>query len=64
MGKYNISIASFYQHNYNSNSKESIPVIITTHISKEKDVKNAIKEIKDLKFVLNKIIVIRIEENL
>lgn len=61
LGTNNISIAAVIQ----KGRKESgaVPVVITTYKSREKDVRNALQEIDKLDVVLDKTVVIRIEDD-
>ncbi len=61
LGANNISIAAVIQ----KGRKESgaVPVVITTYRSREKDVRNALTEIDKLDVVLDKTVVIRIEDD-
>ncbi len=61
LGKNDVSIATCFQREMKNNS---IPVVITTHTSMERNVRKAIEEIDKLKIVSGKISFIRIEENL
>ncbi len=61
LGANDISIAAVIQ----KGRKESgaVPVVITTYRSRERDVKNALQEIDKLDVVLDKTVVIRIEDD-
>lgn len=61
LGKYNVSIAACVQH---QNSGAKVPVIMTTHKAKEKDVKRAIKEIDKSLMIKTKTVFIRIEDKI
>ena len=56
--KYNISIAAVIQKE--ATSQEFVPLIITTHMSREGDVVSAIKEVDKLPFIKAKTQIIRI----
>jgi homoserine dehydrogenase len=66
LGNHGVSIATCYQHekNVDITNKATVPVIITTHKSLEKNIKNAIDEINKLYFITKKTVFIRIEGNL
>jgi homoserine dehydrogenase len=59
LGNYNISIASVIQKGRRIGG--SVPLVVLTHIAKERDVLNAIKEIDDLPVVSDKTLFIRVE---
>jgi homoserine dehydrogenase len=59
LGKYNISIASVIQKGRRVG--EAVPVVVRTHKAKEKDVRQAIKEIDQLSVVMDKTVFIRVE---
>ena len=61
LGKYNVSIATCFQREVRG---KKVPVIITTHKSKERDVRTAIEEIDKLDVIKEKTVFIRIEEEL
>jgi len=61
LGKKNISIAAVIQKGRHQSG--AVPVVITTYKAREKDVQDALLEIDQLEIVLNKTMVIRIEEN-
>lgn len=58
-GKYNISITSVIQRG--RHERKAVPLVILTHMAREKDVAMAIKEINRLKTVDGKAMVIRVE---
>ena len=60
LGEYNISIESFLQKS--NNNEDNATLLFSTHIAKEIDIQNAIKEIMKFDFVKNKIVMIRIED--
>ncbi len=62
LGKKNISIAAVIQKGRGQSG--AVPVVITTYKAREKDVREALVEIDKLDVVLDKTMVIRIEENL
>ncbi len=59
LGNYNISIASVIQKGRRIGG--SVPLVVLTHIAKERDVLNAIKEIDNLPVVSDKTLFIRVE---
>lgn len=59
LGNYNISIASVIQKGRRIGG--SVPLVVLTHMAKEKDVLNAIKEIDNLPVVSDKTLFIRVE---
>jgi len=59
LGNYDISIASVIQKG--RKAEESVPLVVLTHKAKEKDVRQAIKEIDQLPIVMNKTVFIRVE---
>jgi homoserine dehydrogenase len=59
LGKYNISIASVIQKGRRVG--EAVPVVVRTHKAKEKDIRQAIKEIDQLSVVMDKTVFIRVE---
>ncbi|MEW6002296.1 MAG: homoserine dehydrogenase [Nitrospirota bacterium] len=59
LGNYDISIASVIQKGRRIG--ESVPLVVLTHKAKEKDVRQAIKEIDQLPVVTDKTVVIRVE---
>jgi len=59
LGNYDISIASVIQKG--RKAEESVPLVVLTHKAKEKDVRQAIKEIDQLPVVMNKTVFIRVE---
>ena len=63
LGKYNISIASVIQKGRAPDKAGSVPVVMTTHESREKDVRAALKEIDRLAVLKGKTVRIRIEDD-
>ncbi|MEW6067410.1 MAG: homoserine dehydrogenase [Nitrospirota bacterium] len=61
LGNYNISIASVIQKGRRIG--EAVPLVVLTHQAKEKDVRQAIKEIDTLPVVMDKTVFIRVEGN-
>jgi len=61
LGNYNISIAAVIQKGRKQDG--IVPVVMTTHPSREKDVQQALKEIDALDVVGGKTVLIRIEDN-
>ncbi len=59
LGKYNISIASVIQKGRRIGG--SVPLVVLTHMAKERDVLNAIGEIDNLPVVSDKTLFIRVE---
>ncbi len=59
LGNYDISIASVIQKG--RKAEKSVPLVVLTHKAKEKDVRQAIKEIDQLPVVMNKTVFIRVE---
>lgn len=59
LGNYNISIASVIQKGRRIGG--SVPLVVLTHIAKEKDVLNAVKVIDNLSVVSDKTLFIRVE---
>jgi homoserine dehydrogenase len=62
LGNYNISIASVIQKGRKVNTSDVVPVVMTTHKAREKDVQTALKEIDKLDMLRAKTILIRIED--
>lgn len=60
LGDYNISIASVIQKG--RKEEGAVPVVMTTHKAREKDVREALKRIAELDIVHEKTTVIRIED--
>ena len=60
LGKHNISISSFLQKQ-DARKKQSAMLLFSTHVCKEKEIQNALKEISSLEFVEIKPAMIRIE---
>lgn len=63
LGKYNISIASVIQKGRAPDRTGSVPVVMTTHESREKDVRAALREIDRLAVLKGKTVRIRIEDD-
>ena len=61
LGKKNISIAAVIQKGRKKSG--AVPVVITTYKAREKDVREALLEIDQLEIVLDKTMVIRIEDD-
>jgi homoserine dehydrogenase len=61
LGKKNISIAAVIQKGRRQSG--AVPVVITTYKAREKDVQDALLEIDQLEIVLDKTMVIRIEDD-
>ncbi|OGW41288.1 MAG: homoserine dehydrogenase [Nitrospirae bacterium RBG_13_39_12] len=59
LGKYNISIASVIQKGRRIG--EAVPLVVLTHEAREKDVRQAIKEIDRLNVVMDKTVFMRVE---
>jgi len=59
LGNYDISIASVIQKGRRIG--EAVPLVVLTHAAKEKDVRQAIKEIDQLPVVMDKTMFIRVE---
>jgi homoserine dehydrogenase len=59
LGSYNISIASVIQKGRRVG--EAVPLVVLTHEAKEKDVRQAIREIDQLPVVMDKTVFIRVE---
>lgn len=62
LGEHNISIASVMQKG--RSTEGAVPVVITTHHAKEKNMFHALQEIDQLSIVLDKTVSIRIEDSL
>jgi homoserine dehydrogenase len=62
LGDHNISIASVIQKG--RSTEGAVPVVITTHHAKERNMLHALKEIDTLSMVLDKTVSIRIEDSL
>ena len=60
LGKYDISISSVIQKG--RRDEGAVPVVMTTHESREQDVRQALQEIDKLDIVLDKTVLIRIED--
>jgi len=63
LGSHNISIASVIQKGRIPDGVGAVPVVMTTHEAREKDVQMALKEIDELDVVGGKTILIRIEND-
>lgn len=59
LGKYNISIASVIQKDRREG--KAVPLVVLTHLAREKDVLSAVKEINRLPIVAGKTVFIRVE---
>lgn len=59
LGKYNISIASVIQKGRHAG--KAVPLVILTHMAREKNVQRAVKEINGLSAVASKTVFIRVE---
>lgn len=60
LGSYNISIKSVIQKE--RKREKAVPLVMMTHMAREKDVVNALKEINKLSVVSGKTVYIRVEE--
>jgi len=63
LGKHNISISAVIQKGRAQDKAGSVPVVMTTHESREKDVRAALKEIDRLAVLKGKTVRIRIEDD-
>ncbi|NPV03344.1 MAG: homoserine dehydrogenase [Syntrophaceae bacterium] len=63
LGKHNISIAAVIQKGRATDRTGSVPVVMTTHESRERDVRIALKEIDRLAVLKGKTVRIRIEDD-
>ena len=63
LGKHNISIAAVIQKGRATDRTGSVPVVMTTHESRERDVRAALKEIDRLAVLKGKTVRIRIEDD-
>ncbi len=63
LGENNISIASVIQKDRKLDDAGSVPIVMMTHESKEKNVRKALEEIDRLDIVKGKTILIRIEDD-
>ena len=63
LGSRNISIASVIQKGRIPDGAGAVPVVMTTHKAREKDVQMALNEIDQLDVVGGKTILIRIEDD-
>jgi homoserine dehydrogenase len=63
LGKYNISISAVIQKGRAQDKAGAVPVVMTTHESREKDVRAALKEIDRLAILKGKTVRIRIEDD-
>jgi homoserine dehydrogenase len=59
LGKYNISIVSVIQKG--RHERKAVPLVVLTHMAREKDVASAIREINRLSVVAGKTAIIRVE---
>ncbi len=64
LGENNISIEAVIQKGRDIYNKGSVPIVMITHESLEKNIKNALKIIDNLDIVKQKTILLRIENNL
>jgi len=62
LGDYNISISSVIQKK--DNPQKAVPIIMLTHMAKEKNVKKAIEKINTLDVIKKETIMLRVEESL
>jgi homoserine dehydrogenase len=62
LGDNNISISSVIQKK--DNPEKAVPIIMLTHMAKEKNVKKAIKEINKLDDIKKETVMLRVEESL
>lgn len=60
LGKYNISIISVIQKG--SHRGKAVPLVVLTHLAREKDVTSALREINRLPIVVSKAVCIRVED--
>jgi len=63
LGKHNISIAAVIQKGRATDRTGSVPVVMTTHESRERDVRAALREIDRLAVLKGKTVRIRIEDD-
>ena len=63
LGKHNISIAAVIQKGRATDKSGSVPVVMTTHEARERDVRVALKEIDRLAVLKGKTVRIRIEDD-
>ena len=59
LGNYNISIASVIQKG--RSNVGSVPLVVLTHMARERDVMKAVTEIDGMPYVSDKTLVIRVE---
>ena len=59
LGKYNISIVSVIQKGRHEG--KAVPLVVLTHMAREKDVVSAIREINRLSVVAGKTAIVRVE---
>ena len=59
LGSRNISIASVKQKEV---AQPSVPLVITTHMAREADIQNALREIRELSEVVDPPVLLRIED--
>jgi len=62
LGQHNISIAAVIQKGRTADSAGAVPVVMTTHRSKERDVRAALRDIDRLDVVRRKTVRIRVED--
>jgi homoserine dehydrogenase len=63
LGEQNISIASVIQRD-RGEGDESVPLVMRTHVARERNLKMALRQVDELPIVQGKSVSIRIEENL
>lgn len=63
LGENNISISAVIQKGRTHDAHGAVPIVMTTHESREKDVRKALKEMDTLDIVRGKTMVIRIEDD-
>ncbi len=61
LGKHDISIESVIQRVKDDNG-EGVPLVMMSHVAKEKNIQAALKEIKDMEEVFGKTVLIRVEK--
>ena len=64
LGEYNISIESVIQKGAENKENRSVPIIMLTHRSREKNVQKALEEIHNLPEVKENPLLIRVEEGI
>jgi homoserine dehydrogenase len=60
LGEHEISIASVYQRERDAGSK--VPIVVMTHQARERNIRQAISKIDNLEAVLDKTVLIRVEQ--